>query len=47
MLNTTLIDHEAGKDPILDQPTDTVDQIDKRYKSLWNDTMLPSDERLA
>jgi hypothetical protein len=47
MLNTTLIDHEAGQDPILGQPTETQNQIDKRYRSMWGETVLPSDECLA
>ena len=47
MLNTTLIDHEAGQDPILGQPTETQDQIDKRYRSMWGETVLPSDQCLA
>jgi hypothetical protein len=47
MLNTTLIDHEAGQDPILGQPTETQDQIDKRYRTTWGETVLPSDQCLA
>ena len=47
MLNTTLIDHEAGQDPILGQPHETQDQVDKRYRSMWGQTVLPSDDCLA
>ena len=47
MLNTTLIDHEAGQDPDLGQPQETQDQIDKRYRSMWGQTVLPSDDCLA
>ena len=47
MLNTTLIDHEPGQDPILEQPHDTQDEVDKRYRSMWGETVLPSDQCIA